>query len=55
MMFNATFNNISVLSSRGGQFIGRGHRSTRRNPPTTIRSRLQRPRPPILIDIQHVQ
>ena len=34
MMFNATFNNISVISWRSVLNIGGGNRSTRRNPPT---------------------
>jgi hypothetical protein len=34
MMFNATFNNISVIS--WWNFIGGGNRSTRRKPPTRI-------------------
>jgi len=33
MVFNATFNNISVLSWVVS-FIGEGNRSTRREPPT---------------------
>ena len=33
LMFNATFNNISVVSC-GAQFIGGGSRNTQRKPPT---------------------
>jgi len=35
MVFNATFNNISVISWR---FIGGGNQSTRRKPPTSRKS-----------------
>jgi hypothetical protein len=35
MVFNATFNNISVISWWSG-FIGGGNRSTRRKPPTNF-------------------
>jgi hypothetical protein len=37
MVFNATFNNISVISWRP-VFIGGGNRSTRRKPPTCRKS-----------------
>jgi hypothetical protein len=36
MVFNATFNNISVISCDG--FIGGGKRSTQRKPPTSRKS-----------------
>jgi hypothetical protein len=35
MVFNATFNNISVISWWSG-FIGGGNRSTQRKPPTNF-------------------
>ena len=38
MVFNATFNNISVISWQSISFIGGGNRSTRRKPPTCHKS-----------------
>jgi len=37
MVFNTTFNNISVISC-GISFLGGGNRSTRRKPPTCHKS-----------------